>query len=121
MVCLLDCLDFHPAAEQPESESAGVPVTVEEMIDILYKPQEGEWGDRGRDQESARIIAGIEQLVTVGTFDFAVILLSFYTVIYFYQFCAFSLKLHSVTFGPLEKICIFAEEWCFGCALALCG
>ncbi|XP_051717573.1 bromodomain and WD repeat-containing protein 3 isoform X1 [Ctenopharyngodon idella] len=52
-------------AEQPESESAGVPVTVEEMIDILYKPQEGEWGDRGRDQESARIIAGIEQLVTV--------------------------------------------------------
>ncbi|KAL1260016.1 hypothetical protein QQF64_007843 [Cirrhinus molitorella] len=52
-------------AEQPESESAGVPVTDEEMIDILYKPQEGEWGDKGRDQESARIIAGIEQLVTV--------------------------------------------------------
>ncbi|XP_067306193.1 bromodomain and WD repeat-containing protein 3 isoform X2 [Pseudorasbora parva] len=52
-------------AEQPESESAGVPVTDEEMIDILYKPQGGEWGDRGRDQESARIIAGIEQLVTV--------------------------------------------------------
>lgn len=74
MVCLLDCLGFRPAAEQPESESAGVPVTDEEMTDILYKPQEGEWGDRGRDQESARIIAGIEQLVTVGTFDFAVIL-----------------------------------------------
>uniref|UniRef100_A0A673LTQ6 Bromodomain and WD repeat-containing protein 3-like n=1 Tax=Sinocyclocheilus rhinocerous TaxID=307959 RepID=A0A673LTQ6_9TELE len=45
--------------------SAGVPVTDEEMMDILYKPQEDEWGDKGRDQESARIIAGIEQLVTV--------------------------------------------------------
>uniref|UniRef100_A0A9J8CIT7 Bromodomain and WD repeat domain containing 1 n=1 Tax=Cyprinus carpio carpio TaxID=630221 RepID=A0A9J8CIT7_CYPCA len=45
--------------------SAGVPVTDEEMMDILYKPQEGEWWDKGRDQESARIIAGIEQLVTV--------------------------------------------------------
>ncbi|XP_056612929.1 bromodomain and WD repeat-containing protein 3 [Triplophysa dalaica] len=52
-------------AEQPESEGAGVPVTVEEMIDILYKPQEGEWGDRGREEESARVIAGIEQLITV--------------------------------------------------------
>uniref|UniRef100_A0A8C1RWL7 Bromodomain and WD repeat domain containing 1 n=1 Tax=Cyprinus carpio TaxID=7962 RepID=A0A8C1RWL7_CYPCA len=52
-------------AEQPESESAGVPVTDEEMIDILYKSQEGEWGKKGRDQESARIITGIEQLVTV--------------------------------------------------------
>ncbi|KAK7172228.1 hypothetical protein R3I93_004517 [Phoxinus phoxinus] len=52
-------------AEQPESEGAGVPVTDEEMIDILYKPQGGEWGDGGRDQESARVIAGIEQLVTV--------------------------------------------------------
>uniref|UniRef100_A0A672ND22 Bromodomain and WD repeat domain containing 1 n=1 Tax=Sinocyclocheilus grahami TaxID=75366 RepID=A0A672ND22_SINGR len=52
-------------AEQPESGSAGVPVTDEEMVDILYKPQEGEWGNKGRNQESARIIAGIEQLVTV--------------------------------------------------------
>ncbi|XP_056329070.1 bromodomain and WD repeat-containing protein 3 isoform X2 [Danio aesculapii] len=52
-------------AEQPESASAGVPVTDEEMMDILYKSQPGEWGDRGREQESARIIAGIEQLMTV--------------------------------------------------------
>ncbi|KAI7800747.1 bromodomain and WD repeat-containing protein 3 [Triplophysa rosa] len=52
-------------AQQPESEGAGVPVTDEEMLDILYKPQEGEWGDRGREGESARIIAGIEQLITV--------------------------------------------------------
>ncbi len=47
-----------------------MPVTDEEMIDILYKPQEGEWGDKGRDQESARIVAGIEQLVTVGALSF---------------------------------------------------
>uniref|UniRef100_A0A671KWW9 Bromodomain and WD repeat-containing protein 3-like n=1 Tax=Sinocyclocheilus anshuiensis TaxID=1608454 RepID=A0A671KWW9_9TELE len=52
-------------AEQPESGSAGVPVTDEEMMDILYKPQEGEWENKGRNQETARIIAGIEQLVTV--------------------------------------------------------
>ncbi len=57
-------------AEQPESESAGVPVSDEEMIDILYKPQEAEWGDKGRDQASAHIVAGIEQLVTVGTLSY---------------------------------------------------
>uniref|UniRef100_A0A8C1ZMN0 Bromodomain and WD repeat domain containing 1 n=1 Tax=Cyprinus carpio TaxID=7962 RepID=A0A8C1ZMN0_CYPCA len=51
-----------PENGTPESESAGVPVTDEEMIDILYKSQEGEWGKKGRDQESARIITGIEQL-----------------------------------------------------------
>lgn len=58
------------AAEQPESESAGVPVSDEEMLDILYKSQEGEWGKKGRDQESARIITGIEQLVTVGMLSY---------------------------------------------------
>ncbi|XP_051521574.1 bromodomain and WD repeat-containing protein 3-like isoform X7 [Myxocyprinus asiaticus] len=52
-------------AQQPESEGAGVPVTDEEIIEILYKPQGADWGDRGREAESARIIAGIEQLITV--------------------------------------------------------
>lgn len=61
-------------AEQPESESAGVPVSEEEMIDILYKPQEAEWGDKGRDQASARIVAGIEQLVTVGALSYFMLL-----------------------------------------------
>ncbi len=70
-------------AEQPESESAGVPVSDEEMIDILYKPQEAEWGDKGRDQASARIIAGIEQLVTVGT-------LSYLMLYFFIFFCNLS-------------------------------
>uniref|UniRef100_A0A671KXA0 Bromodomain and WD repeat-containing protein 3-like n=1 Tax=Sinocyclocheilus anshuiensis TaxID=1608454 RepID=A0A671KXA0_9TELE len=54
-----------PENGTPESGSAGVPVTDEEMMDILYKPQEGEWENKGRNQETARIIAGIEQLVTV--------------------------------------------------------
>ncbi|XP_051965778.1 bromodomain and WD repeat-containing protein 3-like [Xyrauchen texanus] len=52
-------------AQQPVSEGAGVLATDEEMIEILYKPQGAEWGDRGREAESARIIAGIEQLTTV--------------------------------------------------------
>lgn len=52
-------------ALQPESVGAGVPVTDEEMNDILYKPQEGEWGVRSREDESMRIIAGIDQLITV--------------------------------------------------------
>lgn len=72
------------AAEQPESATAGVPVTDEEMMDILYKPQTGEWGDRGREQESARIIAGIEQFMTVGMFDFAIIIIY---LIFFPSFC----------------------------------
>ncbi|XP_051963108.1 bromodomain and WD repeat-containing protein 3-like isoform X2 [Xyrauchen texanus] len=52
-------------AQQPVSVGAGVPVTDEEIIEILYKPQGADWGDRGREAESARIIAGIEQLITV--------------------------------------------------------
>uniref|UniRef100_A0A673GNB8 Bromodomain and WD repeat-containing protein 3-like n=1 Tax=Sinocyclocheilus rhinocerous TaxID=307959 RepID=A0A673GNB8_9TELE len=57
--------DVEAIPENGTSGSAGVPVTDEEMMDILYKPQEGEWGNKGRNRESARIIAGIEQLVTV--------------------------------------------------------
>ena len=41
-------------------------MTAEEMSDVLYKPREGEWGVRRRDEESERIIGGIEQLITVG-------------------------------------------------------
>ncbi|XP_064158821.1 bromodomain and WD repeat-containing protein 3 isoform X1 [Anguilla rostrata] len=52
-------------AQQPESVGGGVPVTAEEMSDVLYKPREGEWGARSRDQECERIIAGIDQLITV--------------------------------------------------------
>ncbi|XP_072525328.1 bromodomain and WD repeat-containing protein 3 [Salminus brasiliensis] len=52
-------------ALHPESVGAGLPVTDEEMNDILYKPREGEWGVRSREEESMRIIAGIDQLITV--------------------------------------------------------
>uniref|UniRef100_A0A8C8C4Q1 Bromo domain-containing protein n=1 Tax=Oncorhynchus tshawytscha TaxID=74940 RepID=A0A8C8C4Q1_ONCTS len=50
---------------QPECVGGGVPVTAEEMREVMYKPQTGEWGERSRDNECERIIAGIEQLITV--------------------------------------------------------
>uniref|UniRef100_A0A673CB81 Bromodomain and WD repeat domain containing 1 n=1 Tax=Sphaeramia orbicularis TaxID=375764 RepID=A0A673CB81_9TELE len=52
-------------AEQPETEGGGIPVTAEEMSELMYKPLPGEWGERSRDEECERIIAGIEQLLTV--------------------------------------------------------
>lgn len=66
------CLFINPGihvgyvAERPEAVGGGVPVTDEERADILFKPQEDEWGGRSREEESARIIAGIDQLITVG-------------------------------------------------------
>lgn len=54
------------AAQQPETEGAGIPVTAEEMSELMYKPLLGEWGKRSRDEECERIIAGISQLITVG-------------------------------------------------------
>ncbi|XP_041067207.1 bromodomain and WD repeat-containing protein 3-like isoform X1 [Carcharodon carcharias] len=52
-------------AEYPDDPSAGVPVTVEELEALLYKPQEGEWGERSRDEECERIIRGIDDLLTL--------------------------------------------------------
>ncbi|XP_062843373.1 bromodomain and WD repeat-containing protein 1 isoform X1 [Trichomycterus rosablanca] len=52
-------------AQLPESAGVGMPVTDEERAEILYKPQEPEWGGRSREQECARIGAGIDQLITV--------------------------------------------------------
>lgn len=57
------CRDTDP---QPEMEGGGIPVTPEEMSELMYKPLTGEWGERSRDEECDRIIAGIEQLITVG-------------------------------------------------------
>lgn len=54
------------SAQQPECVGGGVPVTAEEMREVMYKPQTGEWGERSRDDECERIIAGIDQLITVG-------------------------------------------------------
>lgn len=53
-------------AHRPETVGGCVPVTDEERADILYKPQEDEWGGRSREEECVRIVAGIDQLITVG-------------------------------------------------------
>ncbi|XP_017351454.2 bromodomain and WD repeat-containing protein 3 isoform X2 [Ictalurus punctatus] len=52
-------------AQSPEAVGECVPVTDEERADILYKPQGDEWGGRSREKECARIVAGIDQLITV--------------------------------------------------------
>ncbi|XP_010765479.1 bromodomain and WD repeat-containing protein 1, partial [Notothenia coriiceps] len=52
-------------APQPELEGGGIPVTEEEMRELMYKPLPGEWGERSRDAECERIIAAIDQLITV--------------------------------------------------------
>ncbi|XP_037124161.1 bromodomain and WD repeat-containing protein 3 isoform X2 [Syngnathus acus] len=49
----------------PETEGGSIPVTAEEMSELMYKPLKGEWGERGRDRECERIVAGIGQLITV--------------------------------------------------------
>ncbi|XP_051253294.1 bromodomain and WD repeat-containing protein 3 isoform X2 [Dicentrarchus labrax] len=52
-------------AQQPETEGGGIPVTADEMSELMYKPLQGEWGERSRDDECERIIAGIDQLINV--------------------------------------------------------
>ncbi|XP_067903868.1 bromodomain and WD repeat-containing protein 3 isoform X1 [Heterodontus francisci] len=52
-------------ATYPEEIGASVPVTPEELKDLLYKPQEGEWGSGSADEEHKRIIQGIDQLLTL--------------------------------------------------------
>ncbi|XP_074852070.1 bromodomain and WD repeat-containing protein 1 isoform X2 [Carettochelys insculpta] len=59
--------DMEPIPEnvdQPEELGASVSVTCEEMEKLLYKPQEGEWGNRSRDEVCERITSGIDQLLT---------------------------------------------------------
>ncbi|XP_067401337.1 bromodomain and WD repeat-containing protein 1-like [Emydura macquarii macquarii] len=51
--------------DQPEELGASVSVTCEEMEKLLYKPQEGEWGKRSRDEVCERIISGIDQLLNL--------------------------------------------------------
>lgn len=52
-------------AQQPDADGGGIPATAEEMKELMYKPVPGEWGERSRDEECERIIAGIEQLITL--------------------------------------------------------
>lgn len=59
---------FYCLAQQPETEGGGIPVTADEMSELMYKPLSGEWGKRRRDEECERIINGINQLIAVGSF-----------------------------------------------------
>uniref|UniRef100_A0AAQ4QZW7 Bromodomain and WD repeat domain containing 1 n=1 Tax=Gasterosteus aculeatus aculeatus TaxID=481459 RepID=A0AAQ4QZW7_GASAC len=55
-------------AQHPEMEGGGIPVTEEEMNELMYKPLPGEWGQTSRDAECERIVGGIDQLITVGVY-----------------------------------------------------
>lgn len=50
----------------PEELGTSVPLTNIESRSLIYKPLEGEWGSRTRDDECERIISGINQLMTLG-------------------------------------------------------
>ncbi|XP_028578654.2 PH-interacting protein isoform X4 [Podarcis muralis] len=49
----------------PEELGTSVPLTNIESRSLIYKPLEGEWGSRTRDDECERIISGINQLMTL--------------------------------------------------------
>ncbi|XP_021041176.1 bromodomain and WD repeat-containing protein 1 [Mus caroli] len=51
--------------DPPEELGASISVTSDELEKLLYKPQEGEWGQRSRDEECERIISGIDQLLNL--------------------------------------------------------
>uniref|UniRef100_A0A8C4GVS9 Bromodomain and WD repeat domain containing 1 n=1 Tax=Dicentrarchus labrax TaxID=13489 RepID=A0A8C4GVS9_DICLA len=48
--------DVEPIPDD-ETEGGGIPVTADEMSELMYKPLQGEWGERSRDDECERIIA----------------------------------------------------------------
>ncbi|XP_055975288.1 bromodomain and WD repeat-containing protein 1 [Sorex fumeus] len=51
--------------EPPEEVGASISVTSDELEKLLYKPQDGEWGLKSRDEECERIISGIDQLLNM--------------------------------------------------------
>lgn len=50
----------------PEEPGTSVSITIEEMDALLYRPQEGEWGDSDQHTQCERIICGIDQLFNMG-------------------------------------------------------
>lgn len=62
-LCLSLCLCI---AAFPDVLGQSVPLTAEEHKALLYRPLDGEWGSRTRDEECQRIIAGIDQLIMLG-------------------------------------------------------
>ncbi|XP_063080594.1 bromodomain and WD repeat-containing protein 1 isoform X2 [Cavia porcellus] len=60
--------DMEPIPENvdpPEEVGASISVTSDELEKLLYKPQDGEWGQKSRDEECERIINGIDQLLNL--------------------------------------------------------
>ncbi|XP_015426214.1 PREDICTED: bromodomain and WD repeat-containing protein 1 isoform X3 [Myotis davidii] len=51
--------------DPPEELGASISVTSDELEKLLYKPQDGEWGQKSRDEECERIISGIDQLMNL--------------------------------------------------------
>ncbi|KAM4795606.1 bromodomain and WD repeat-containing protein 1 [Rhinophrynus dorsalis] len=49
----------------PEELGTSVSVTPDELDNLLYTPQEGEWGNGHQDSECERIICGIDQLLNL--------------------------------------------------------
>lgn len=64
-------------------------MTADEMSELMYKPLPGEWGERSRDEECERIIAGINQLISVGVCQYGDILqLPFLVCFFMLGLCA---------------------------------
>ncbi|XP_008825134.2 bromodomain and WD repeat-containing protein 1 isoform X2 [Nannospalax galili] len=51
--------------DPPEELGASISVTSDELEKLLYKPQDGEWGQKSRDEECDRIVSGIDQLLNL--------------------------------------------------------
>ncbi|CAH6792596.1 bromodomain and WD repeat-containing protein 1 isoform X1 [Phodopus roborovskii] len=51
--------------DPPEELGSSISVTSDELEKLLYKPRDGEWGQRSRDEECERIISGIDQLLNL--------------------------------------------------------
>lgn len=51
---------------QPAELGTSVSITLEEQDALLYRPQEGEWGDGDSDSQCERIICAIDQLLNMG-------------------------------------------------------
>ncbi|XP_053310355.1 bromodomain and WD repeat-containing protein 1-like [Spea bombifrons] len=50
---------------QPQIRGTSISVTTEEMSNLLYCPQEAEWGHGGQDGECDRVVCGIDQLLSL--------------------------------------------------------
>uniref|UniRef100_A0A3Q2CXB8 PH-interacting protein n=1 Tax=Cyprinodon variegatus TaxID=28743 RepID=A0A3Q2CXB8_CYPVA len=58
-------MELIPDESFPDELGTSVPLTEEEQKDLLYVPQDGEWGCRTRAEECERIIKAIDQLCTL--------------------------------------------------------